>query len=171
MSKRVPLRQRNAARKSPSRQARGAPETVSHDRAHELASIFKMLSNPNRLRLILFLASGERTVGEMESLLGIHQPTLSQQIAELRDAAIVCGRRVARSAIYALTADCGTRALHTIQSLSGTMPHSAQMMLERSHHIVRSQPAAVFAALLAPNGESLAMRHRPPKHAQGSEVT
>jgi DNA-binding transcriptional ArsR family regulator len=138
-------------------------------RADELASIFKMLSNPNRLKIVLFLAAEERTVGEMEAMLGIRQPTLSQQIGELRDAALISGRRVAKSAIYALTVDRGRRALHTIQTLSGAMSPPAQTLLERSNALRRSQPAAVFAALFASDGEPLTVRRHPSTRMYRSE--
>jgi DNA-binding transcriptional ArsR family regulator len=161
MTHRVTATRAVGARKSRRHNATHSPEAGALHRADELASIFKMLSNPNRLKIILFLAAQERSVGEMEAVLGIHQPTLSQQIGELRDAALIRGRRVAKSAIYALTADRGQRALHTIYTLSGSMSPPAQMLLERSHTSRRSQPAAVFAAVFASNGEARAARRHP----------
>ena len=40
----------------------------------------KALSNPDRLFLLCQLTEGEKRVGELEELVGIGQPTLSQQL-------------------------------------------------------------------------------------------
>jgi DNA-binding transcriptional ArsR family regulator len=62
----------------------------SADRACRL---LKTLSNPDRLLLVCQLTQGEKTVGELESLVGIGQPTLSQQLAVLREEGLVSTRR------------------------------------------------------------------------------
>ncbi len=108
-------------------------------------------------------------MGDMESVLGIRQPTLSQQLGELRDAALIVGRRVSKSAIYALTADRGRRALHTIQTLGGATSPPAKTLPARSHTSGRSQPAAVFAAVFAADGEALPMRRHPSTRTYRSE--
>ena len=53
--------------------------------AGRACSLMRALSNPDRLMLLCQLAQGERRVGELEELLDIQQPTLSQQLAVLRD--------------------------------------------------------------------------------------
>ena len=47
--------------------------------------LMKVLSNPDRLLLLCQLAQGEMRVGELEELVGVMQPTLSQQLGVLRD--------------------------------------------------------------------------------------
>ena len=42
------------------------------------SKFLKSLANDNRLVIVCALANGERNVGELEELLGIRQPTLSQ---------------------------------------------------------------------------------------------
>jgi DNA-binding transcriptional ArsR family regulator len=111
-----------------------------------------MLSNPNRLKIILFLDERERSVSEMEAALEIHQPTLSQQLGELRDAGLIAGRKAAKSVIYALTDGSGRRALETIHLANGNaalraVPPSA---LNASHQ------AAVFASVLSTRGSRAA---------------
>ena len=51
------------------------------DAAHQL---LKTLANSDRLMLLCQLSQGEYSVGELEAMLGISQPTLSQQLAVLR---------------------------------------------------------------------------------------
>lgn len=76
----------------------------------EAAELLRLMGNPNRLAILSHLASGEAPVSEMEERLGIRQPTLSQQLAEMRKAGLVRDRREAKSVIYRLT-DARTRAL------------------------------------------------------------
>ena len=55
-------------------------------RAHagEAVAMLKLLGNEDRLLLLCQLSMQERTVGELEQLTGITQPTLSQQLGVLR---------------------------------------------------------------------------------------
>ena len=66
------------------------------------AATLKVLGNETRLQIVLRLLRGELAVGEMERELGLRQPNLSQQLAELRDAGLVAGRRESKSVIYSL---------------------------------------------------------------------
>jgi DNA-binding transcriptional ArsR family regulator len=72
-------------------------------RAEEVASLLRTLSHPARLMLAGTLAEGEYSVGELEKLLDIRQPTLSQQLGVLRDAGVVETRRDAKQIFYRLT--------------------------------------------------------------------
>ncbi|MCX7304807.1 MAG: sulfite-sensing transcriptional repressor BigR [Hyphomicrobiales bacterium] len=87
-----------------------APATVSRPtpavmeaRAIDVAALLKTLAHPARLMLACALAEGEHSVGALEQRLGIHQPTLSQQLGVLREAGIVETRRDARQIFYRLT--------------------------------------------------------------------
>ena len=61
--------------------------------AAQACALLKVLGNPDRLMLLCQLSQGEYPVGELESLLGIGQPTLSQQLAVLREEQLVGTRR------------------------------------------------------------------------------
>jgi DNA-binding transcriptional ArsR family regulator len=70
-------------------------------RAIGAASDFlKAISNPVRLSILCVLLEGERTVSDLEEMLDVHQPTLSQQLGALREAGIIEGRREARAVVY-----------------------------------------------------------------------
>lgn len=58
---------------------------------------------PVRLSLLCVLLEGQRSVSELEGILDVHQPTLSQQLGELCDAGIFKGHRVARADVYRIT--------------------------------------------------------------------
>jgi DNA-binding transcriptional ArsR family regulator len=68
--------------------------------ADAASRLMKVLSNPDRLLLLCQLAQGEKRVGELEELLGILQPTLSQQLGVLRDEGLVSTRREGKAIYY-----------------------------------------------------------------------
>ena len=68
--------------------------------AEEASRLMKALSNPARLLLLCQLAQCERRVGELEALVGILQPTLSQQLGVLRDEGLVSTRRESKNIYY-----------------------------------------------------------------------
>ncbi|MDQ3273204.1 MAG: metalloregulator ArsR/SmtB family transcription factor [Pseudomonadota bacterium] len=71
--------------------------------AGEACGLMKVLANRDRLLILCQLSQGERRVGELEALLGIVQPTLSQQLTVLRDEDLVSTRREGKNIYYALS--------------------------------------------------------------------
>lgn len=71
--------------------------------AGKACRLMKTLSNPDRLLILCQLAQGEKRVGELEELLGIVQPTLSQQLTVLRDEELVSTRREGKNIFYELS--------------------------------------------------------------------
>jgi len=86
-------------------------------RAGEVAALLKTLSHPVRLRLACTLAEGEHAVGELEERLGIHQPTLSQQLGVLREAGIVTTRREAKQIFYRLSEEKAARLIEALYAI------------------------------------------------------
>ena len=68
--------------------------------ADKACRLMKVLSNPDRMMLLCQLAQGEKRVGELEEILGIVQPTLSQQLTVLRDEELVVTRREGKNIYY-----------------------------------------------------------------------
>jgi len=68
--------------------------------ASQACGLLKVLANPDRLMLLCQLAQGEHSVGDLESALGIRQPSLSQQLAVLRDEGLVATRREGKQIFY-----------------------------------------------------------------------
>ena len=79
-------------------------------KAPEDADLLRQLANPTRLLILCHVVHQERAVGEMERDLGLKQPGLSQQLAELRQAGLVKTRRESRSIYYSI-ADARVQAL------------------------------------------------------------
>lgn len=70
--------------------------------ARQACELLKALSHEARLVVLCQLAEGEKTVTELEQLLGLRQPALSQQLARLRSDGLVATRRDGRNIYYAL---------------------------------------------------------------------
>jgi len=68
--------------------------------AAQACRFLKVLANPDRLLILCQLTQGERRVGELEALLGITQPTLSQQLTVLREEQLVSTRREGKNIFY-----------------------------------------------------------------------
>ncbi len=75
------------------------------DGAERAAEFLKALSNRHRLIVLCLLAERERTVSELEDILMIRQPTLSQQLARLRAESLVETRREGKHIFYRLASD------------------------------------------------------------------
>ncbi len=66
------------------------------------AELFRALAHPARIRALEVLAEGERSVGELQPLVGIESSHLSQQLGVLRRAGLVTTRKVGSSVIYTI---------------------------------------------------------------------
>jgi len=69
---------------------KGLPEKR---RCLRLASIFKILSHPQRLYIACCLCDGEATVKELERACGAPQPRISQHLTRMRLEGLVESRR------------------------------------------------------------------------------
>lgn len=65
--------------------------------------MLKALSNPARLRLLCALVPSDKSVGELEVLLGASQSYVSTQLARLRSEGLVSYERVGRVKRYRLS--------------------------------------------------------------------
>ena len=71
--------------------------------AEEAASVMRALSNPARLRLLCALVPSDRSVGELEEMLGASQSYVSAQLARLRSEGLVTFDKVGRVRRYRLS--------------------------------------------------------------------
>lgn len=71
-------------------------------KAPEAADFMRLFSNANRLMLLCQIARHECSVSDIQEALGVKQPALSQQLAELRQAALVKTRRESRQIYYSI---------------------------------------------------------------------
>jgi len=69
----------------------------------EAAEMVRVLGHPVRLRIVELLESGEQTVTQLRESLDAPQALVSQQLARMRAAGIVAGRRSGANVWYAIT--------------------------------------------------------------------
>ncbi|MBD2847388.1 winged helix-turn-helix transcriptional regulator [Paenibacillus sp. IB182496] len=66
------------------------------------ADFFKALAHPMRIRILELLSEGDRSVNELQSLLGSEGSAVSQQLAVLRHKNVVYGLKDGTTVVYAL---------------------------------------------------------------------
>jgi DNA-binding transcriptional ArsR family regulator len=66
------------------------------------AELFRSLAHPARIRVLELLVEAERSVGELQPLVGIEASHLSQQLGVLRRAGLVTTRKEGSAVFYAL---------------------------------------------------------------------
>ena len=69
------------------------------------AEFFRALSHPIRIGILEVLVAGERSVQELQEILGVDQPVISQQLAVLRAKNIVSTRKAGTSIRYLVRDD------------------------------------------------------------------
>jgi DNA-binding transcriptional ArsR family regulator len=74
-------------------------------KARKASDFLKALSHESRLLLLCLLAEGERSVTELENILSLRQPAVSQQLARLRFDGMVVARRDGKTIYYSLAND------------------------------------------------------------------
>jgi ArsR family transcriptional regulator len=81
------------------------------------SELLKVLANPHRLLILCHLAEGELSVGELEQLLKLRQPTLSQQLARLREDRLVDTRRAGKMIYYRLASNDARQMIELLYEL------------------------------------------------------
>ena len=82
--------------------------------AGQASALLKTLANPDRLLLLCQLTQGEFCVSELESMLGIQQPTLSQQLGVLREEQLVNTRREGKQIYYRISSAPALAVIETL---------------------------------------------------------
>jgi DNA-binding transcriptional ArsR family regulator len=70
--------------------------------ARQASEFLKALSHEVRLLILCFLIDGEKSVSEIERMLKLRQPAVSQQLARLRADGLVDTRRNGKNIYYSL---------------------------------------------------------------------
>lgn len=66
------------------------------------ADFFKALAHPMRIRILEVLSEGDRSVNELQAILGSEGSAVSQQLSVLRSKNVVTGTKDGTSVVYAL---------------------------------------------------------------------
>ena len=93
------------------------PPDAMRAAAFRAGGLLKALANPDRLLLLCQLAQGEQPVGTLEAALDIRQPTLSQQLAVLRQEGLVATRRDGKQIHYSVASPEALAVLRLLYQL------------------------------------------------------
>lgn len=81
----------------------------------EGAELLKALAHHDRLNIIYCLLDRECCVGELENLVAVHQPSLSQHLTVLRKAGLVSTRRCSKHIYYHLKNENIKKIFHELR--------------------------------------------------------
>lgn len=98
---------------------------------NELTSIFKLLSDDTRLRMILLLFQQELCVCQISGILDVPQPRVSKNLAKLRDMGLVTDQRQEKFVYYALKQE-DTLLHRLLKDLLETAPVNPQILADAS---------------------------------------
>ena len=87
----------------------------TNDRSGDLAEIFKVLSDPMRLKIIMALDREELCVCDLATLLGVTRPAVSHHLRILRHLRLVRYRRDGKIAYYSLDDSHISELIRTVQ--------------------------------------------------------
>ncbi|WP_413062363.1 ArsR/SmtB family transcription factor (plasmid) [Sphingomonas carotinifaciens] len=85
---------------------------MTQDEGTQLAELFRLLGEPNRLRLVVACLDGPRSVGDLTEQVGVSQSLVSQHLRLLRAGRLLKQTRSGRNVFYELP-DCHIRTMLT----------------------------------------------------------
>jgi ArsR family transcriptional regulator len=83
-------------------ETRGPDQSRMADQARAASDFMKALAHEGRLMILCHLVEGERSVSELEALVGARQAAVSQQLARLRLEGLVVSRREGKAIYYSI---------------------------------------------------------------------
>ncbi|MFQ5623310.1 MAG: ArsR/SmtB family transcription factor [Paracoccaceae bacterium] len=90
--------------------------------AAKASNFLKAVGHEGRLMILCYLASGEKSVTELERLLSARQAAVSQQLARLRLEGLVTPRRDGKTIYYHLTDDKPRRIIEALYEMFCDLP-------------------------------------------------
>ena len=82
--------------------------------AHKASDLLGAMANTSRLMILCRLADGERSVSDLQPLIGLSQSALSQHLAVLRRKHLVRTRRDGQSIYYSLSSGEAASIMQTL---------------------------------------------------------
>jgi len=87
------------------------------ENAQRASNFLKAISHEGRLMIMCHLASGEKSVTELEELLSARQAAVSQQLSRLRYEGLVVPRREGKAIFYSLADDRPRQIMEVVYDL------------------------------------------------------
>jgi DNA-binding transcriptional ArsR family regulator len=96
----------------------------------KISELLASISNPIRIQILLAIGTGEACVCHLESLLGLRQAYISQQLMTLREKKIIVSRRDGKYIFYSLV---DPEVLEIVRSAARMAGISEEALLIQSH--------------------------------------
>ncbi len=96
------------------RQSRASALKQLEKNAHKASDLLGAMANTSRLMILCQLAGGERSVSDLQPMIGLSQSALSQHLAVLRRKRLVRTRRDGQSIYYSLASGEAASIMHTL---------------------------------------------------------
>jgi DNA-binding transcriptional ArsR family regulator len=106
----------------------------------EVATLFRVLSDPARLRVVELLSDGPRRAGELAADVGLPAPAMSRHLRMLLEAGVVVDERPrddARARVFRLHADSVAAARAWLDQIQA---HWDEQLVAFKHHIEGRAP-------------------------------
>jgi len=87
------------------------------ENARRASTLLKAMSNQHRLMILCQISNDEKSVGELEKIIGLSQSALSQHLARLRRDNLVQTRRDAQTIYYSLKGEEAATIIGTLYDL------------------------------------------------------
>ncbi len=87
------------------------------ENARRASILLKAMSNQHRLMILCQISNDEKSVGELEEIIGLSQSALSQHLARLRRDNLVQTRRDAQTIYYSLKGEEAQTVIQTLYDL------------------------------------------------------
>ena len=87
------------------------------ENAKQATAMLKAMSHEGRLMILCYLAHGEKSVTELEEILSLRQPAVSQQLARLRADDLIEARRDGKAIYYRIQDDRARRIMELVYDL------------------------------------------------------
>lgn len=81
---------------------RAHKELIGNSELTRLASTYKVLGDPTRLKIVMALGKGEMCVCDLAAFLGVSESAVSHQLRHLKDLSLVKNRRAGQVLYYTL---------------------------------------------------------------------
>ena len=90
----------------------------------------RILSDPNRLRVLLLVEREELSVAELQEILGMGQSTLSTHLSQLKQAGLVEDRRTGKNILYRIKQENGADKVESVGQLIPLLKQAAREIPE-----------------------------------------
>ncbi len=95
-------------------------ERLNDDQIYELAEMFRLMSDPSRLKIVLSCLAEQVSVGDMAQRLGLSPSLVSHHLRLLRAGRLLQAQRQGRQVFYQVTDE------HVLRMLGDMVDHVAE---------------------------------------------